>query len=65
MEREVRAKTKTLRNARLIENKASSVSNTIDKNREGKTLKGHLKHERLPCRMPGMENSRSKHREML
>lgn len=59
MEREVRAKAKTLRNVRLEENKASSESHTIDENREGKTLNGHHKQGSLPCRMSGTEYSKS------
>lgn len=39
MECEVRAKTTTLRNVRLEKGKAVEASQTIDKNREGKTLK--------------------------
>lgn len=65
MEREVRAKAKTLRNARLEENKASSISHNIDENCEGKTLNGLLKQKSLPCRMSETEYSKSKHRERL
>lgn len=59
MNREERAKAKTLRNAEHEKNKSSNESRTIDEKRDEKTLKGHLKQEGLPQHMSGMENSQS------